>query len=398
MEKKKPMKVLMFFALIAVLSACEMDEIHPQGFYSCDQEISGAPSHPKNEVFELLIKNIVDSGVPGIQLSVMDAESGSWHGASGYADLASNVIMEPCQITRVGSTVKTFTAVTTLLLQEEGRLHIHDPISNYLSPDDISGLQNAEQATIEQLLKHSSGIYNYIQSAQFQTASLNDLTKVWAPNELLEYAKGKDAYFTPGSDVLYSNTNYILLGMIIEKVTGNTFYEVFEDRIFKPLDMVYTQFAAVDPVPLGIVRGYVDLYSNYNLINATYYSGWDYFTADGGLISNAHDLALFLNALFNGQILSNSSMDQMSNWQAPKVQSADGFKTAYGLGVFRIDTDHGPAYLHSGDAIGYFASMIHFPEQNVTISWSVNGNYGKLDQYTQSMEAMETIFNVVMAK
>ena len=105
--------------------------------------------------------------------------------------------------------------------------------------------------------------------------------------------------FAPDADVQYSNTNYILLGEVISAVEGKPFYEVFDERIFQPLDLKHTQFASTDPVPEGIVRGYVDLYSNMNLINSTYYSGWDYHTADGGLISNAHDLNRFMDALFN---------------------------------------------------------------------------------------------------
>jgi D-alanyl-D-alanine carboxypeptidase len=133
-----------------------------------------------------------------------------------------------------------------------------------------------------------------------------------------------------------------------------------------------------------------------NLINSTYYSGWDYFTADGGLISNAYDLNVFMTRLFSGQLVSEVSLEEMLTWQAPKEEYGEGFETFYGLGIFRILTDHGPAYLHSGDAIGYYASMVYFPDQQVTISWAVNGNYGKLDDLTQSREAMEKIFDVVL--
>jgi len=374
-----------------------MNEIVPDTIYSCGTEINDSSiSRPKVSSFESLMSSIVTSGAPGIQLSVQSPESGFWSGAHGYADLASMLEMESCQITRAGSTVKTFTAVTILLLHEEGKLNIEEPITNYLSFNEIRGLQNADKSTIEQLLKHSSGIFNYIQNAQFQTASLNDLTKVWQPHELLTYARGKPAYFNPGVDVFYSNTNYILLGMIIEKIVGKPFYEVFEERIFNPLKMKRSRFAAEDPVPEGIVRGYVDFYSNFNLINSTYYNGWDYYTADGGLISNAHDLNLFLHALFNGQVLSKESLNLMLNWQESKEQPTEGFKSAFGLGIFKIETEFGSAYIHSGDAIGYFASMVHFPSQNVTITWAVNGNYGNIDQYTQSKEAMENIFRHVL--
>lgn len=383
--------------VLLISISCEKDEVLPKEFYQCKNfPVENNPSHPKGQVYNALIEGMTEKGLPGIMMTVHDNENGYWAGAAGMADLASQIDLEPCHITRVGSTVKTFTAVSVFLLQEDGRLSIDDPITKYLTSGEIAGLKNAERSTIRQLLQHSSGIYNYIQNLKFQAASLNDLTKIWHADDLLDYARGQDPYFAPGENVLYSNTNYILLGMIIEKVTGRPFYDFFTDRIFGPLGMHFTQFAATDPIPGGIIRGYVDFYSNLNVINATNYSGWDYFTADGGLISNANDLNIFLTSLFSGQILTENSLAEMMSWQEPKENSSDGFKTYYGLGIFQIDTEFGPAYIHSGDAIGYFASMVFFPNQNVTITWAVNGNYGKLDQFSQSKEAMENIFDVVL--
>ena len=389
------LRIISLSLVLIFFSSCEKDEIFTPAFYTCDDSPTNS-NHPNSEQYDNLIQEIVNSGVPGMMLSVHDNENGYWSNAFGFADLASGVPLAPCNITRVGSTVKTFTAVTILLLQEEELLDIDDPITDYLSDSDIRGLENASQSSIRQLLLHSSGIYNYIQNLQFQTASLNDLIKTWQPEELLDYARNKDPYFPPGTDVLYSNTNYVLLGMIIESVTGKSFYEVFEEKIFKPLGLTSTQFAATDPVPDGIIRGYVDFYSNLNLINATYYSGWDYFTADGGLISNTNDLSIFMTQLCQGNLLGQQSLNEMMSWTAPKDGYGDGFETFYGLGIFRIETDYGPAYLHSGDAIGYFASMVYFPDQEVTISWAVNGNYGKVDELTQSKQAMENIFNTVL--
>jgi D-alanyl-D-alanine carboxypeptidase len=244
-------------------------------------------------------------------------------------------------------------------------------------------------------MQHSSGIYNYIQNLKFQTGSLNDLIKIWSPDELLSYARGKKAYFAPGEDVLYSNTNYILLGMIITKIEGKPFYEVFDEKIFIPLGLNSTQFAATDPVPDGIIRGYVDFYSNLNVINASYYSGWDYYTADGGLISNAYDLNVFLTSLFKGDIISQASIDEMMDWQKPKDEDPNFFPIFYGLGIFKMETQWGDAYFHSGDAIGYYACMTYFPDRETTICWAVNGNYGKIDACTSTQSAMEKIFGTV---
>lgn len=181
----------------------------------------------------------------------------------------------------------------------------------------MNQIENANQASIRQLLQHSSGIYNYIQNPKFQTASLNDLIEEWTAAELLKYAYHKSAYFEPGENVTYSNTNYILLGLLIEKIEDKPIYQVFNEKIINPLGLTSTSFAGENPIPDGTVRGYIDLYSNLNVIESTYYSGWDYYTADGGLISNPYDMNVFFRALMNGQIIQNASLNQMLDWKTP---------------------------------------------------------------------------------
>ena len=212
---------------------------------------------------------------------------------------------------------------------------------------------------------------------------------------LIKYAKNKPPYFEPGTDVRYSNTNYILLGWIIERICGKPFYEVFQEKLFTPLRLRQTHFAATDKVPAGIVHGYIDLYSDLQVIDATNYSGWDYFTADGGLISSVADINTFLTSLCTGKILSAASFKEMINVLPTKANDPDFFPIAYGLGIFKMDTPWGEAYFHSGDAIGYYATMIYFPFSHTTIVWATNGNYGKIDPIISSKEAMRKIFTAL---
>lgn len=387
--------VFILFGFITVLS-CSKDEVIPTIVFDCINPYpDSSESNPSNTKYQDLINGIKNSGVPGILMSIRDNSNGMWSGAAGKADLKSNVDLKACNITRVGSTVKTFTASTIFLLQEEGKLDIDEKASIYLTSDDIKDIENADVATIRQLMQHSSGIYNYIQNLKFQTGSLNDLIKEWSPDELLSYARGKKAYFAPGEDVLYSNTNYVLLGMIISNIEDVPYWDVFEEKIFKPLNLTATSCAAINPVPGNIINGYVDFYSNLNVMNSTYYSGWDYYTADGGLISNAYDLSTFLTALFAGELISENSLNEMMDWQLPDNSDDAFYPVYYGLGIFKMETKWGAGYFHSGDAIGYYANMVYFPGQETTISWAVNGNYGAIDEFTQSKEAMDNIFQTV---
>lgn len=389
-------KLLILLMAILFLYGCREGENIDPSFYTCEFSFPDSSlTQPEHQQYQNLLDEIISNGVVGITMSVYKPQSGMWVGAGGMADLHNTVSMQPCNISRVGSTVKMYTAVTVLKLQEEGKLNLDDKITDYLDGDVIDKIENADEATIRQLLQHSSGIYNYIQNLVFQTASTNDLIREWKPEDLLQYAYHKNAYFPPGDDVAYSNTNYIMLGMLIEKIEGKPFYDVFEEKLFLPLGLTLTQFAAEDPVPDGIVRGYIDLYSNLQVLESTYFSGWDYYTADGGLISNPYDMNRFFLELMRGHVVNTNSLNEMMTWITPKEQDAEFFPIQYGLGIFRIETPQGIAYMHSGDAIGYYANMIYFPDDSTTIVYAVNSNYGKIDQFVSTQAAMENIIETV---
>jgi D-alanyl-D-alanine carboxypeptidase len=397
MQKLTTMTKSIYFILVLIfLDSCNNSETIEPTFYSCDFNFAdNSAANPNKNKYQSLINDMTTSGVVGVTMSVYHTQTGMWVGASGKADLHNNINMKPCNISRVGSTVKMFTATTVLKLMEEGKLNLDDKISSYLKGDVIDKIENSDKATIRQLLQHSSGIYNYIQNLKFQTTSLNDFIREWKPYDLLKYAYNQKSYFTSDEDVRYSNTGYILLGMLIEKIEGKPFYKVFEEKLFTPLNLTMTKFAAEDHIPHGTVRGYIDMYSNLQVVESTYYSGWDYYTADGGLISNPYDMNVFFQALMNGQIINSNTLKEMLTWKVPNDPDKDFFPISYGLGIFKIETDKGIAYMHSGDAVGYYANMIYFPSDNTTIVYAVNSNYGKIDQFVSTKETIEKIINEI---
>ncbi|MCC7520651.1 MAG: beta-lactamase family protein [Flavobacteriaceae bacterium] len=388
-------KYIILSILFALLITCQKGEDIAPDYYHCQFNFNdSSATHPKHLDYQNLLHSMTLKGVVGVSMSVFHPETGMWLGSSGKADLHNAIDMESCHKFRFGSTVKMFTATVVLKLQEEGKLDIDDQISDYLQGDYMNQIENANQASIRQLLQHSSGIYNYIQNPKFQTASLNNLIEEWTAAELLKYAYHKSAYFEPGENVTYSNTNYILLGLLIEKIEDKPIYQVFNEKIINPLGLTSTSFAGENPIPDGTVRGYIDLYSNLNVIESTYYSGWDYYTADGGLISNPYDMNVFFRALMNGQIIQNASLNQMLDWKTPQDPDEDFFPISYGLGIFKIETDFGIAYMHSGDAIGYFATMLYFPSNQSTIVYAANSNYGKIDAFISTKEAIHHVLTV----
>jgi D-alanyl-D-alanine carboxypeptidase len=385
--------ILLVVAVLLTLYSCQKENnTNTAAAYNCNFSFNDSSSrNPNHSKYQALLNSITGDGVVGITMSVYHTGKGMWIGASGKADLHNDVDMKPCNITRVGSTVKIFVSTIVLKLQEEGKLNIDDKISKYLQGNNIDKIKNADKATIRQLMQHSSGINNYIQDLKFQTASINNLIKEWTADELLRYSYHKAPYFSPDEDVRYSNSGYILLGLLIEKIEGKQLYKVFDEKIINPLGLTNTLFAGKNPVPNNIVRGYIDLYSNFNVIESTYYSGWDYYTADGGLISNTYDMNVFFRALINGQIINSASLNKMLTWKIPKEVAVDFFPISYGLGIFKIETPKGIAYMHSGNAIGYDANMFYFPSDSTTIVYASNSNYGKIEPLVSSKTAMEKI-------
>lgn len=385
-------KIFVISLFVLLFLSCEKEEIIDPKTYSCSFDFTdNSANHPKAQQYQTTLNEIVNKGTVGIMMSVYHPNSGQWLGAAGKADIANNVAMQSCMISRMGSTIKMFTATVTLMLYDEHTIDLDKKISHYLNDNYIRKIRNAETATVRQLLQHSSGIYNYIQNPKFQTASMNDLKREWKADDLLPYAYDMDAYFAVGTDVRYSNTNYILLGILIEQIEGKPLYEVFEERIFRSLGMTKSLFASKNPVPNNIVRGYIDLYSNFKITESSYFSGWDYYTADGGLISNPYDMTLFFRKLMNGEIIRPQLLAEMLDWKTPNERDADFFPIAHGLGIFKMTTPKGDVYFHSGDAIGYYANMMYIPSSKSVIVYAVNSNYGKLDEWVSTKKAIEKI-------
>lgn len=388
--------LLPLLLLLALLASCRKPEDLVPAYYDCTLGFpDSSAAHPRAAAYQSLLDGMTSDGVVGASLAVCDNDHGMWLGSSGMADLHNGIAMQPCTITRMGSTVKMFTATVVLMMVAEGRFRLDDPLSAHLHGEYMDKIEQADVATIRQLLNHGSGIYNYIQNLEFQTASLNDLIRPWQATDLLRYAYHKPAYFAPGTDVGYSNTNYILLGLLIEQVEGKPLHEVLEERIFSPLGLRHTQFAGKNPVPDGIARGYIDIYSNLQVIEGTYYSGWDYFTADGGLISTPYDLTVFFRALIQGRLIGSDMLEEMLDWQEPSSQDPAFYEIAYGMGIFKMETERGECYFHSGDAIGYYANMMYFPGDSTSAVLAVNSNYGLIDELVSTQGALRELMGVL---
>jgi D-alanyl-D-alanine carboxypeptidase len=244
-----------------------------------------------------------------------------WNWAEGeFKDESSVTSNNPFHSASIG---KTFTATTIVLLQEEGKLKFNDPISNYLSKEIMDSLHIYEevdyssQITVAHLLQHRSGLPDYFEDEPDNGPSMRELlvtdtAHFWTPIELLLFAKKQmQPHFPPGKGYHYSDTEYILLGMIIENLTGKTLQQVFEERLFRPLGMKHTSMHLRSEA-MEKTGKMAELYVDD--IEISTYTSLSLDWAGGGLLTTSEDLMSFEQALINGKIVSPTSFEKMQNW------------------------------------------------------------------------------------
>lgn len=275
-----------------------------------------------------------------------------FRGSAGLADIELGVPMQPDHVLRIGSITKQFTAAAILLLQDRGKLNVADEITRYLPDFPTQG----ERITIAQLLSHTSGIFNYTDLPSYWRGGL--LRTDISVDELINLFADQPLQFSPGSEFSYSNSGYVLLGAIIEKVTGKTYAESLRTEVFAPLKLHDTHYGGLQIVPRrasGYSVGPDGQYRNALPISMTH----PYAT--GALLSTVDDLARWNAALFDGGLLSEESINAMST----ATQLDDGSVTEYGYGLYVRERDGLNVIGHTGGIHGFSSSELWLPDQRV---------------------------------
>jgi len=258
--------------------------------------------------------------------------------AAGWANRATGSPMKPGLRFRVGSVTKTFVAALVLQLADEQRLALDDTVEHWLP-----GLvPNGDGITIRQLLRHQSGLFDYTNDQRiFKPYLAGRLGYRWTPHTLVEIAVSHPPLFDPGTDWQYSNTNYVVLGLIAERAGRAPLGQLLARRIFRPLGLASTTFSAGTSFPGPRMHGY---YGGTDVTGLSASWAW----AAGAIASTANDLARFYRALFSGRLLSTPLLTKME--QTVPIGNGDN---RYGLGLIRIRTPCGFAWGHDGLVPGY---------------------------------------------
>ena len=284
---------------------------------------------------------------------------------------------------RIASNTKTMTAAVIVLLAQENKLRLDDPVSKY-----VSGVPDGDKITIAELLNMRSGLYTYDDDPEFWSVLERDPTKIWTPAEVLAIAFTHPPYFPPGTDFHYSNTNYALLGLIAEKIEGKPLASCFQGRLFGPLGLKDTMLPATgsNTIPDPYSHGY--LYGGCSFrnltdkpyppdIQAAVRAGTlkpddctgqnsSYASAAGGAISTANDLAIWIKALVGGKVL---NADYQRHWldslQPEDPSKPEGQK--YGYGISQISWGPNTIYFHGGEMPGFNSKISCDPTNKLTL-------------------------------
>jgi len=303
---------------------------------------------PAPSAFQAAIQQIVHDGVPG-------AIGLARHGrqvtvtASGLANVATQTPMAAGDRVRVGSVTKTFVATVVLQLVTEHVLSLGDTLNRWL-PGLVPG---GGSITIKELLQHTSGIYSYTNDPGFLRALLADPTRVWRPTELVRIAVAHPPLFPPGTSFAYSNTDYVLLGMIIQAATGHPVGQELQARIFRPLGLRDTYLPYANPhLRTPYAHGYLlGQPGTTGPADTTVFSP-SWAGAAGGIVSTAANLARFSTALLTGKLLPAARLQQMLT--TTPIPGGQG--VGYGLGIQSVPLPCGTAWGHQGSFFGYFSN------------------------------------------
>ncbi len=358
------MRYISICFLLLGLYSCSPDPIM-EDTQDCNESSIPAynSAHPKAALLEDALRSITAQGVPGVALLVRDS-SGLWIGSAGLSDIAKDRPMRPCHITRIASITKPMVVTLALIQAEKGLLNLDTPIATYLEPEAADQIANAKTATVRQCMNHSSGIFDHVANLNYQTAVLNDPTYKWKVKELLQFAYGQPAYFTPGTDAKYSNMNTILIALAIEKVTGMDHGALLHSVLFGQLSMLSTFYFSYDDIRPSTAQGYFDLYHHGTAVNVSNYNTGIAHTA---VYSTVYDLDRFWRALLvDRSLVSDSTVAEMETFVP-----SDG-KYDFGLGLFRKklghDDDISRAGIgHTGGEFGYSGKSFYYPAADVTI-------------------------------
>jgi D-alanyl-D-alanine carboxypeptidase len=361
-------------------------EVNGSGDLSQEDEASspGAPTFSPSTL-EVLEKRLSDyllfTGEPGISVTIRRTDGAVWHGAAGSKDLAADEPLSVDNRFRAGSNTKMFTAAIILQLVDEGVLSLEDTLG-----DMLGGYDDWDEVTLEQLLGMTGGIPDYLSLTAFFMDAFLGGYKTYAPADIIAFAQDAPMDFVPGQGCKYSSTNYLLLGLVMEEVTGKTAEQLYKDRIIEPLELKDTYLdvegaqddllahgyydIALIALALGMPQAFLesltaDVLVKDKLADLTHVFHPSIAWTTGSVVSTPADMTVMVDALLGGVLFSAELVEQAKQMHSCELL---GQQIQYGLGLMMFGTPVGDSYGHGGITYGYHTMTFQVPDAGLTYS------------------------------
>ncbi|MEN8224003.1 MAG: serine hydrolase domain-containing protein [Bacteroidota bacterium] len=318
------------------------------------------PKAYKVQIDEMISETLESTNVPGVILGVWIDGVGEYCISEGTSNITTNDPMETDFHFRVGSVTKTFTGLAVLMLADEGLIDLDEPVQTYL-PD--KNIPRGDEITVRMLGDMTSGLYSYTYDSIFGAEFLNNPDKVWYPDSLLALAFRNENLFDPGTDFFYCNTNTIILGLLVEKISNKTIPDFLKEKILMPLELANTYWPHGSFIPPSYAHGYTVQTIDGHMADATYWNPSWAFTA-GQLISTIKDLRTHIESLAKGGLISEEMLREQQQWIVIPN------KGKYGFGISNKNGWLG----HIGSIPGYNTAMYRHEAAGVTIVINVNSD------------------------
>ena len=331
---------------------------------------SNAPNIPNPQPiptvdYQDMLQAAVNSGVPGVVMAIESPEI-NFIGAAGVADIDTQAPMQTYHQMPTGSSGKKATALLVAMLHEEGMLNMDNQISTWLPSAILSRIENSDTMTLRQLLNHTAGVWDYLDdgsSDEWFEAIINDPLSLKTDSFALQFAFDQPAYFTPGEAFNYSNTGYLLAGLILDEVLGEHHHNAMRERLFIGLGMNNTYYNGLEKDMGNIISGYAEFDDE---IENTKFVYENIGVADAPLVSTVEDMSILLRAI----VSDNSSLDNaitdhlFANNRLVQVNS----DTQYGLGIFYQQINGKDVYHHGGGDPGYITENYYVADSDLTLT------------------------------
>ncbi len=324
-----------------------------------DEEARELDPELRAKLDEAVQRVMREAGIPGVQVGLWLPGRGRYVRSFGVADKETGAPMTDRLNQRIGSETKTFTATAVLQLVDQGLVGLDEPIATYLD-----GVPCGEVITVRELLEMRSGLFPYSADADFGNDFLGDPQRVFTPQELLAYGYKHDNVFPPGTRYQYSNSNYILLGLLVEKLSGQSIEQFVHDRITAPSGLGHTLYPEGTELPVPYAHGYTDQTLSGEIADSTHWNpSWAW--SAGAMVSDLRDLKHWAKDLATGTLLSPATQAERLKMLPTGIPGAD-----YGLGIFNIGGWIG----HNGSLPGYESLTIYLPEECATLVLLLNSD------------------------